>query len=153
MRAALRAFDHPSRAVTFDVQIVKADQAGISPVRPDGGLDPALRRKLETLFRFQAYRLLSRARIDSHEGEEVTYEMPGGFRLSFKVGTLVEERRLRLHTFRIVSAPPAGPERELIHSRFNLWLEQPLVLGLARDEASPSALFLVLAFAPAGEER
>lgn len=155
VRSALRAFDHPSRPVAFDVQIVKADQAGISPVRPDGGLDPTLRKKLETLFRFQAYRLLSRARIESREGEDVTYEMPGGFRLSFKVGTLVEERRLRLHTFRIVSAPPLGAERELIHSRFNLWLDQPLVLGLARDEASPSALFLVLAFtpAPAAEER
>ncbi|MCB9378483.1 MAG: hypothetical protein H6511_06940 [Holophagales bacterium] len=152
VRVAVRAFDHPARPVSFDVQIVKADPAGISPVRPDGGLDPALRRKLETLFRFQAYRLLSRARIDSREGEEVTYEMPGGFRLSFKVGALVEARRLRLHTFRIVSAQPAAPERELIHSRLTLWLEQPLVLGLARDEASPSALFLVLAFANAPEE-
>lgn len=151
--AALRAFDHPSRPIAFDVQIVKAEPIGISPVAPDGGLDPGLKSKLETLFRYQSYRLLSRARIDSREGEDVTYDMPGGFRLSFKLGTLVEERRLLLRTFRIVRALPRTAERELIHTRFNLWIDQPLVLGLARDEASPSALFVVVVFEPVAGER
>ncbi len=151
--AALRAFDHPARPVAFDVQIVKAGQSGISPVASDGGLDPLLKSKLETLFRYQSYRLLSRARIDSREGEDVTYEMPAGFQLSFKIGTIVEARRLRLHTFRIVRSVPRGAPRELIHTRFNLWIDQPFVLGIASDEASPSALFVVVTFEPAAEGR
>lgn len=37
VRVAVRAFDHPARPVSFDVQIVKADPAGISPSGPTAG--------------------------------------------------------------------------------------------------------------------
>jgi len=158
IRAALRAFDHPARPVALDVQIVRADRGMISPLPAEDGLDAALRQRLETLFRFRSYRLLSRARLGCREGEQIAYEMPGDYRLSFRLGTVVADpesarERIRLHGFRVARGAPGGGEQELTHTLLNLWLDQPTILGLTRDEASPSALMLVLTFERDAERR
>jgi hypothetical protein len=156
VRAALTAFDHPARPVAFDVQIVRADKGTISPAPPPSVLDPGLAQRLERLFRYKSYHLLARARLATREGEEVAYDLAAGYQVSFKLGTMADERRIKLHGFRIVRRPQPPsrlPERELIHTAINLWREQPLILGLARDEGAPSALLVVLTFLPGDEAR
>jgi hypothetical protein len=151
--AALRAFDHPSRAVAFDVQLVRAGLSGISPQPPASPLEPGLQLRLERLFRYQGYRLLARARLDTREGEEIAYEMAGGYRVSFRLGTMVGERRIKLSGFRIARREAGNQESELVHTAVNLWRSQPFVLALSRDEGSPSALLVVLTFLPEAEGR
>jgi hypothetical protein len=156
VRAALAAFDHPARPIAFDVQIVRADRGIVSPAPPPSVLDPELATRLERLFRYRSYHLLARARLATRESEEVDYELSSGYRLTFKLGTMADARRIKLHGFRIVrrAEPPAtGPDRELIHTAINLWRGQPLILGLARDEGAPSALLVVVTFLPAEAER
>ncbi len=152
--AALRAFDHPARPLAFDVQIIRAGGGGISPQPPPSRpLDPQLELRLQRLFRYQGYRLLARARLDVREGQEVVYDIAGGYRVSFKLGTLAAERRIRLSGFRIARRGAGDQESELVHTALNLWRDQPFVLALARDEGSPSALLVVLDFLPETEAR
>lgn len=151
--AVLRSFDHPARPVAFDVQFVHAGRSGISPEPPTGALDPQLVARLERLFRYQGYRSLARARLDTREGEEVVYDIAGGYRVSFKLGIMVSDRRIKLSAFRIARRAGEGAESELIHTAVNLWRDQPLVLALSRDEGSPTALLVVLTFLPADGER
>jgi len=147
--AALRAFDHPARPLAFDVQIIRAGGGGISPPPPASQpLDPQLQLRLEQLFRYQGYRLLARARLDVREGQEVVYDIAGGYRVAFKLGTLAAERRIRLSGFRVARRGAGDQESELVHTALSLWREQPYVLALARDESSPSALLVVLTFLP-----
>jgi hypothetical protein len=156
VRSALGAFDHPARAVAFDVQIVRADKGMISPAPQPSVLDPGLAQRLERLLRYKSYHLLARAHLATREGEEVAYDLAGGYQVSFKLGTMADARRIKLHGFRITRrpVPPSRlPERELIHTAINLWREQPLILGLARDEGAPSALLVVLTFLPGEEAR
>lgn len=151
--AALRAFDHPARPLAFEIQLVRAGGGGISPQPPLPPLDPQLVARLERLFRYQGYRLLARARLDTREAEEVVYDIAGGYRVSFKLGIMVSDRRIKLSAFRIARRAEGEAEHELIHTAINLWRDQPLVLALARDEGSPSALLVVLSFLPDGEGR
>jgi hypothetical protein len=62
---------------------------------------------------------------------------------------MMDDKRVKLHEFRIarraVAGPFARPERQLIATTaINLWLDQTLILGLARDESSADALMVVV---------
>jgi hypothetical protein len=146
--AALRSFDHAARPVAFDIQFVRAGRSGVSPEPPAQPVDPQLVARLEQLFRYQGYRSLARARLDTREGEQVVYDIAGGYRVSFKLGIVTYEKRVKLSAFRIARRVGDGPEVELIHTAVNLWRDQPLVLALSRDEGSPTALLVVLTFLP-----
>lgn len=143
----LRRFDHPARPVRVEVILVEANRAPVSGV-PPSTLPEALVRRLRSLLPFTFYHVLAQAQLDSREGEEVTYEMGEGYTVSFRLGTLLEDRRLKLHGFRItrqVPGNPVGPQRrQLIHTNLNLWLDQTMNLVLARSEESASALMVVL---------
>lgn len=141
---ALRAFDHAAQPLRFEVQLVHAETSAVSPVPQSDDLDPALLAKLKQLLRFQHYALIGRAAIDSREGEQVTYQMGDRYRLAFRVGTVVDDRRVRLSELRMVRLAAGAPERELVHTSVNLGLQQPLILGLTRDESANRALMLVL---------
>ncbi len=65
----------------------------------------------------------------------------GGFAVGYRMGTVIG-RRLRLYDFRL--ARTTDPDRALINSTLNIWLDQTMALGLARDESSPDALMVVL---------
>lgn len=150
--AALRAFDHAAQPVAFDLQLIQAERGGISPVPKSPPLDPLLERRLTQILRYQSLRLLARARLDSREGERVDYEVAGSYRVSFELGTLIDDRRIKLHRFR-VTRDDAGAESDLIQTAVNVWRGQPLILGLTRDETSPSALIVVVTLLPAAEPR
>lgn len=141
---AIRAFDHAAQPLRFEVQLVHAETSALSPVPPSDDLDPALLAKLKQLLRFQHYARIGRAEIESREGEQVTYQLGDRYRLAFRVGTVVDGRRVRLSDLRMVRLATGAPERELVHTSVNLGLQQPLILGLTRDESADRALMLVL---------
>jgi hypothetical protein len=143
---AIREFDHSRREMSIQVQLIRAEVAKISPVPPSVGIDEALLARLRQIFRYDSYVLLSKSRIDTREGEAVAYEMGDGYRLSFRPGTVVDGRSLRLSAFEMARAQAGKPELELVRTAVNLQLEQPLVLGLASHEGAGRALLLSLRY-------
>lgn len=143
---AIRAFDRESLPVRIDVSLILAETAKISPIRPATGIAPDLLARLRQLLRFENFSLLAQSQISSFEGEAVVYDMAQGYRLNFELGSVGDGKRIRLSGFRMVRALPGQPEHELVRSVVNLGRDQPLILGLTRDEASDRALMLVLRY-------
>ncbi len=143
---AIRAFDRANQPVRIDVQLIHAETAKISPVRPAIGIAPELLDRLRLLLRFENFTLLAHSRIDSREGEQVVYEMAQGYRVSFELGWVAEGKPIRLAGFRLVRSLPGQPESELVRTVVHLGLDQPLILGLTRDESADRALMLVLRY-------
>ena len=143
---AIRAFDRESLPVKIGVSLILAQVARISPVPPDLGIEPDLLTRLRQLMRFNSFSLLAHGEITSREGEAVVYDMAQGYRLNFELGSVGDGKRIRLSGFRMVRALPGQPEHELVRSVVNLGRDQPLILGLTRDEASDRALMLVLRY-------
>ena len=143
---AIRAFDREIRPVRISVQLIRAETAKISPAPSDVGIGQELLVRLRQLLRFQHFSLIAHGQVDSREGETVVYEMAQGYRLSFELGSVADGKRIRLAGFRMVRELPKQPERELVRSVVQLGLDQPLILGLTRDEAADRALMLVLRF-------
>lgn len=143
---AIRAFDRESQPVRIGVSLVLAQVAKISPVPLDEGIEQDLLARLRQLMRFNTFSLLTHGEISSREGEAVDYEMAQGYRLSFELGTVGDGKRIRLSEFRMARVQPGQAEKELMRSVVNLGLDQPLILGLTRDEASDRALMLVLRY-------
>lgn len=143
---AIRNFDRESQPVSIDVSLILAETAKISPVRPVTGIAPDILARLKQLLRFDVFSLLARSQISSREGESVVFDMAQGYRLTFELGAIEDSRRVRLSGFRMVRALPGKAEHELVRSVVNLGLDQPLILGLTRDESADRALMLVLRY-------
>lgn len=143
---AIRMFDRESQPVQIDVQLIHAETSKISPVRPSSGIAPDLLARLRQLLRFESFSLLAHGQISSREGEQVVYEMAQGYRVAFEVGSAADGKRIRLAGFRMVRALPGATEHELVRTVVHLGLDQPLILGLTRDEAADRALMLVLRY-------
>ncbi len=143
---AIRFFDRESQPVHIDVSLILAETAKISPVRTDTGISPDLLARLQQLLRFNSFSLLAHSRIASREGEAVVYEMAQGYRLNFELGSVADGKRIRLAGFRMVRDLPGQPEHELVRTVVHLGLDQPLILGLTRDEGADRALMLVLRY-------
>lgn len=142
--ARLRDYDQPPRWVRLDVQIVRAGEAaGAGAQTPGPELPPELVRRLRELLRFDSFSLMAQAGLEMMEGERVVYQFGGDYRVEFELGVLSASRQLRLQDF-IVGKGPADDSRPLIHTNLNLTIERPMVLGLARTEASERALMVVL---------
>jgi hypothetical protein len=140
----LRAYDHPSQPLKLDVMIVRASRAVVSPqARSD--LPEELTRRLRELLPYEVYELQAQTQLLTREGEAVAYNVGSEYEVSFRLGTLMEDRRIKLAGFevgrRIGHKAGSVP---MIHTNLNLWIEQTLSLGLARGEASRDALIIVL---------
>lgn len=138
----LRAYDHPPVVLRVVIQVVRAGPARISG-QPAAQLPEQLLSRLRELLRYDNYEVLATAGVEAREGTKVTYDLAdGSFSVGYRMGTVLE-RRVKLHAFRL--ARTVAPERSpLINTTLNLWLDQTMILGLARDEASPDALMVVL---------
>jgi hypothetical protein len=143
---ALWQFDHPAREVRLELHLVRATTtpAPLPNVTPAGvrGVVPAdVLARLRKLLPFAGYQLLDRAELASREGQAVQHELAGGYRVSFLLGTVVDERRVRLGDFRLVRAEDG---LELLRANVTLPFPQTLVLAATREAASPTALMLVV---------
>ena len=139
----LKDFDHSARLVRLTVQLVRAG-LGVGSANGESRLPPALVRRLRELLRYDDYRLLATAELEIREGEEVTYELGDDFAVEFRMGTLLADRRVKLHGFRVARYLGSPNSKRLIHTNLNLWLDKPMILGLARAESSDRALMVVL---------
>lgn len=143
---ALRRYDRPLEPLDVEVLVVRALAAGDRPSaapRVPGDLE----RRLRALLRYERYELVAEAHLRSRETEQVTYELGGGYEVRFQVGSLIQDRRVRLSGFQVARAgTDAGDEKSppLIHTNLNVWLDRTVTLGLARTEGSSSALMVAV---------
>ena len=136
-------FDHPARPVRLALQLVRAGLGTASDSAGDE-LPEALVRRLKELLRYDDYRLLAAAEMEIREGEQVVFELGDEFQVGFRMGTLLAGGRVKLHGFRVARQAGNPGSRQLIHTHLNLWLDKPMILGLARAESSDRALMVVL---------
>jgi hypothetical protein len=141
--ALLADFDHPTSPLRLEIKIVRAGLGSMEP-EANRGLSPALLARLRELLRYQNYRLLAAARIVAREAEEVAYRVGDDYQVSFRMGTLMADRRIKLHGFQVAHQLGNPEPKELIHTNLNLWLSTPMILGLAKQEASKEALMVIL---------
>jgi hypothetical protein len=142
----LRRFDHPAQPVRVEIMVVRASTNRVSPPLPST-VPPELVARLRGLLRYETFELLAQADLQTHEGDDVTYEMGDDFAVRFRLGTLLDDRRIKLHGFQVLRAEPeAEPEdvRQLIHTNLNLWLGETVTLAPARSEDSATALMVVV---------
>lgn len=141
--ARLRDYDQPLRRVRLEIQIVRAGGPPTPGLQGRPQLPAELARRLRELLRFETFILLARTGLEMMEGEQISYEFGGDYRVEFELGALNANRQLRLQDF-IVGRGRTGDSPPLIHANLNLMLERPMVLGLAQTEASERALMVVL---------
>jgi hypothetical protein len=141
----LRAFDHPAQPLKVEILIVRASRATAAPPVLRSDLPDSLTRRLRELLPYEIYELQAQAQLASQEGQAVAYDLGEDYAVSFRLGTLLEARPLRLGDFEV--ARRAGKSRAavpLVHTTLNIYLDQTMSLGLARSEGSREALIIVL---------
>jgi hypothetical protein len=104
-----------------------------------------LTRRLRELLPYDIYEMQAQAQLGSQEGQAVAYELGDDYVVSFRLGTLLEAKRIRLANFEV--SRRAGRSKAtvpLVHTSLNLCLDQTMSLGLARSEGSRDALIIVV---------
>ena len=141
----LHGFDHPSQPLKVEILIVRASRAVVSPQVSRSDLPESLTRRLRELLPYEIYELQAQAQLGSQEGQAVAYELGDDYVVSFRLGTLLEAKRIRLANFEV--SRRAGKSKAtvpLVHTSLNLCLDQTMSLGLARSEGSREALIIVV---------
>lgn len=139
----LRRFDHPPRTLAMDVMVVEANRIAFSPAIQEEDLPESLLTQFRKLLPYSTYRVLARAEVAPSEGQEVMYQMGGGFGLSFRMGTMLNSRNVRLHELRIARREANNANKQLVRTTLSLRLDQPYALTLTRSEESSTALMVV----------
>ena len=146
----LASFDLPPRGYNFAVKLVRAraDVPSGSIASEIGGLGA----KLKSLFQFNDYALIDSAVLRGVEGGTLRYELGSEYTLTFRIRSPggAGGKELLLSPFalsklwRPQGRPGPGLMRQLDQTSVPITLNQTLVLGASRDEASKSALILIL---------
>jgi hypothetical protein len=139
----LRSFDHPARPVRLEILVVRAARTKVSPPLASNVPEPLLGR-LRSLLTYDSYTLQAQADLLTLEGQQVVFEMGNDYAVRFQLGTLLGERRIKLHGFQVIRGGDPATAEVLINTNLNLWLEQTVTLALARREESASALMVVV---------
>jgi len=156
----LEAFDHAPEDVRLEIQVIRAGPKhdAVSPPSPpgrleDAGLPPELVSRLRGLLRYEDYQVVAHAGVSSKEGEDVTYDLGPAYSVSFRLGTVLAERRLRLQDFKITSKAPATTNKarqlepqDLFHATLNLWRERPFALVISQNEERQEALMVTISW-------
>ena len=141
--AVLDRFDHPGNPIRVEVRLIEAQSVKFSPGAPSE-ITGRLGEHLARVMPNHTFRQIATTDLNTHEGESVSYQLAGRFRLEFKVGMVAQEQRLRLHGFQVLRRPTSGAVQKLIHTTLHLRLGQTLYLGLAPSEESREVLMLVI---------
>jgi hypothetical protein len=142
----LAEFDAPPRGFNFAVKLVRARadvQAG-SMAQEIGGLGA----KLKSMFQFNDYSLIDSAVIRGTEGRPVSYRLGDDYLLTFSIGPVGTGDELLLSPISLSRLKKNEQGRmvpvPLYRASVPVALNQTLVLGASRDEASKNALILIL---------
>ncbi len=144
-RKALSRYDHPSRDISFTIRLV---EASASPEPSEIPLPPHLVSKMKRMLRYEHFEERGHAEVVGREGQHVGYQIGADFRVGFRVGTVLENRRLKLHDFQVYRIGEHHKATPLIHTQLVIRLGQTLIFGLARSEESGEALMVVLQTVP-----
>jgi len=142
---ALAQFDLPPRGFSIAVKMVRAraDASAGDLSKEIGGIG----NKLREVFRFNDYSLLDSAVLAGAEGDSVSYLLGGEYRLTFRIEPAGQGTTLRLSPFALARERSAAGRRTdtpLFRTSLNVALNQTLVLGASKEEASKRALLLIL---------
>jgi len=143
---ALAQFDVPPRGFSIAVKIVRAraDVAAGDLSKEIGGIG----NKLREVFRFNDYSLIDSAVMGGAEGESVSYLLGGEYRLTFRIEPAGQGSTLRLTAFALARERAGANGRRfdvpLFRTTLNIGLNQTLVIGASKEEASKKALLLIL---------
>lgn len=140
----LRSYDQPSKPVTLELYIVRANRSQVSPPTPHSDLPEPLTRGLRSLFAYDIFEVQAQAQLISREGQAVTYSLGEDYEVSFRLGTISADRQVKLADLRILRRTGRAAAPLLYYDLVNLRLDQPKILGLAKSESSPVALMFVL---------
>ena len=142
----LAAFDVAPRGFTFAIKLVRAraDVPAGSIAREIGGLGA----KLKSLFQFNDYALIDSAVLRGVEGGRVEYEFGGEYLLSFTIRSSGEGQELLLAPFALSRERKNEKgqilPKPLYRASIPVTLSQTLVVGASKEEASKSALIVIL---------
>jgi hypothetical protein len=143
----LEEFDRPPPPLRLEIRIVTAT-IGPASRSAESDLPQALTRRLEELLRYDNYHQISLATWDIREGQELDQNLDEWFGVRFRVGEVQPDRRVKLYGFQVTRGSRDREPRVLIHTNLNLWLDKPMILGLARTESSDRALMVILTCTP-----
>jgi hypothetical protein len=141
---ALRAYDHPSRSLRLEIYVVKASRATVSPQVQRSDLPAELTKRLRGMFGYDNFEKQAQAQLAGAEGQWVVYELGPDYKVSFRFGSLTEDRQVKLSSFRIARHEEGKAEAELLHANLMLPIDHTTSLGIASSESSPEALMVVL---------
>ena len=143
---ALSQFDLPPRGFSIAVKMVRA-QADVPAgdlAREIGGIG----NKLREVFRFNDYALVDSAVLRGAEGDQVSYLLGGEYRLSFHIDAAGVGPTLRFSQFALSRERTDERGRRITSPLFrttvNVLLNQTMVIGASKEEASKKALILIL---------
>lgn len=142
----LRAYDRPPEDLRLQMMIVRAYSRPV-PGAQARSLPSWLEERLRGLLRWDYYQVLAESGVNAREGQDVAHEVGDLYGVSFRVGSVFPDERVKLHDFKIWRAGAGGrsaPRETLLEATLNLWLEKPKVLGLANSESSDHALMVVI---------
>jgi hypothetical protein len=149
----LKGYDHRARDLRLEIYVVRASRATVSPQVQHSDLPEELTKRLRGILAFDNFEKQAQAQLAGAEGQRVTYELGSEYRVSFRFGTLADDRRVKLSDFRISHRAEGKPETELLHANLTLSADHTTNLGLAHSEDSPEALMLVLTLRDGGAPR
>lgn len=139
-------FDVPPRGFSFAVKLVRAraDVPAGSMAQEIGGLGA----KLKSMFQFNDYTLIDSAVILGVEGKPVSYRLGDEYVLTFSIGPVGSGDELLLSPIALSRLKKNEQGRTILVPLYRasvpMALNQTLVLGASRDEASKNALILIL---------
>ncbi len=161
----LEILDRPPRDLRLEIHVIRAgsrqqgsDSAsgqvtGSSRTLVEAGVAQELVERLRALLRYEDYEVVAQAGVSSREGEDVTYALDPTYNVSFQLGRVMADLRLRLEGFQIVKKFPNPANkgrqlepRELFHATLNLWQDRPVALVLTRDEDRQEALLVAISW-------
>jgi len=140
----LRNFDHAPRLMRLEVVIVRASRNVVSPQVRHSDLPEQLTKRLRDLLAYDNFDMQAQAQIGGTEGQPVLYELGQDYKVSFRFGTLMDDQRVKLSSFRVSRRGEGHPETNLLQTNLTLWCDQTISLGLAKSEGSREALMVVL---------
>lgn len=145
IRTFLREFDHPPIDLNLEIYILRASrrEGGDGGGQDIADLPEPLIQGLGAMVQFNRYQLLAEGELTTREGQPVTMELGGRYAVSFKVGTVLAAKRLRLRDFELVRRTARISQR-LLFTSLNLTLRRMQVVGAAAGEASDSGLVVAL---------
>jgi hypothetical protein len=153
---AVESFDVPPKAFAVSVALLRATTSSSQREVPTPVAEQlrGVGARLRKLFSFTDYTPLDEVVLQGLEGEPVSWNLSGNYRIDFllEAGNGDEVVRLRNLVLARVRRDEKGREtvRDVARTSINLKMREPFVLGVGREEGGTAAIFLVLSAAPVG---